>query len=689
MEDKKELTVENERINSIHLLMLIIASIGGVALIAESVMMKWEFWMVPLLAVGLLGLWIIHIAQLWTAKVRERCFVFYLMVADFFYGAHATSFFDIALVTSIMMVTFAQTDEIRLETYVFMEYLAILCMQFYLAVQANAFPRDFLGISRIMIHISGVIIVQRLSVYIVRKRFMYLRQITAYRNAIEQQDVEMEDFMANISHELRTPINVVNGISTLVMEEDSEDIRSIHKAGLRIASQIEDISDYIEIGSGSLRLEEGKYRISSLINDIATNMRKEKGVPELVIDLDPLVPSVMMGDARKLRKVIEHLLGNAVKFTRKGGIYLRIKAESREYGVNLDIQITDTGIGMPQDVVARSAYGLYQANKKRNRSNGGIGLGLAIVYGFVHMMDGFVGIDSTEGIGTTVRVSIPQKVEDPSPCLSVSPSVDRCVVCYIRPEKYKVPAMRDFYRSMADHIAKGLKIQLHNASNLKDLKGICARLKVTHLFMGQEEYEEDTAFFDGLSCENVCVAVSAGEGMRIGAGSRVLRMPKPLYGYPIASILNAGDNYSSVQLGDEDKKVIFEGVRALVVDDEAMNLVVAAGLFKGYHMDIDTAGSGKEALDKYIEKDYDIIFMDHMMPEMDGVAAMKKLREIGANTGRIPIIVALTANAVSGARQMFMNEGFDGFIAKPIETGEFERVMKKVLPAGVISYIGG
>ena len=110
-----------------------------------------------------------------------------------------------------------------------------------------------------------------------------------------------------------------------------------------------------------------------------------------------------------------------------------------------------------------------------------------------------------------------------------------------------------------------------------------------------------------------------------------------------------------------------------------MNLVVATGLFKDYRMITDTAGSGNEAIQKVMDQDFDVIFMDHMMPEMDGIEAMKRIRDYLKENGKVVKMIALTANAVSGAREMFMNEGFDGFISKPIDTTDFERVMKKLL----------
>ena len=111
-----------------------------------------------------------------------------------------------------------------------------------------------------------------------------------------------------------------------------------------------------------------------------------------------------------------------------------------------------------------------------------------------------------------------------------------------------------------------------------------------------------------------------------------------------------------------------------------MNLVVATGIFKEYKMFIDTAASGKEAIEKYAKNEYDIVFMDHMMPEMDGVEAMKHLKEVAANQGKVLKIIALTANAISGAREMFLREGFDEFISKPIHINEFERTVSKVIP---------
>ncbi|MBR4515013.1 MAG: response regulator [Lachnospiraceae bacterium] len=117
----------------------------------------------------------------------------------------------------------------------------------------------------------------------------------------------------------------------------------------------------------------------------------------------------------------------------------------------------------------------------------------------------------------------------------------------------------------------------------------------------------------------------------------------------------------------------------MVVDDEPMNLVVAAGLFSDYGMSVDTSLSGKEAVNKYRDGDYDIVFMDHMMPEMDGVEAMKRIKKVADETGRSVVVIVLTANVVSGAKEMFAREGFDGFLSKPIYTKDYERIVSQLL----------
>ena len=420
----------------------------------------------------------------------------------------------------------------------------------------------------------------------------------------------------------------------------------------------------------------------SLINDVVTSFRQYDNTKnlEMVVDLSPQTPTMLRGDIKKLHKIFRHLLENAIKFTRKGGVYVKMFAESTDYGVNLCIEMTDTGMGMSRNDIRSISEGMYQANKKRNRSSGGIGLGLYIVHGFAHRMGGFVKIESERGNGTTIRVTIPQKIIDKKPCLSLAESFEGAVLFHVRPDKYKTPRLREFYRNMAANLATGIKVPLYPADTVYEVERLKEKISATHVFMGQEEYEENKGYFEELAKEDIIVVVSAEAGFELPEGSRVILMPKPLYAYPIIKILNEGRNVTDIEDDESRERPVFRGVKALIVDDEPMNLVVATSLFKNYEMVIDTAGSGKESIRKYRDNDYDIVFMDHMMPEMDGVEAMQKIKAVAADMDKKAVVVALTANAVSGAREMFINEGFDGFIAKPINITDFERVMLRVLP---------
>ena len=682
---------DNNRLMNLHLVMSLVSSLGASALVVEGILLKWEFWMLPIIAVGIILVWVLYIFQISTPKARETFYVFFILLSAFFHGVHYTSFFDIALVSVLMMITLSGSDKKRYQDYALAEFIAAGCAQVYLAYINGGISCDIITVSRIILHVSTVIIVYNICRNIVSQRRRSGERIGRYIEKAKKANESMEDFLANISHEFRTPINVVTGMSALMMKERSDDrISAINEAGQRLADQVGDILDYNEILAGRIVIAKDKYMITSILNDVIQSVRLpmyQRGL-EFIVDLDPSVPSCLIGDPARIRKMIRHLLSNAVKFTDKGCIYLKVSAAPRDYGVNLDIEVVDTGKGMSREDRALLSNNLYQADKSRDRSTGGIGLGLTIVYGFAHAMEGFVKIESVLNRGTLIRVSIPQEVSVHEPCLEVDSDAGRCVVVYIRTEKYKTPEIRDYYHRMIENLSKGLRIPVHMVTNLKGLKSICGRVKVTNLFMGQEEYDEDRYYFDELG-RSFCVAVNGGEGFKLNEGSPVLLIQKPLYALPIINIVNAGREYGKVRFGETEEKPDFTGARALVVDDEVMNLVVASGLFKDYGMITDAAGSGREALDLYRKQDYDVIFMDHMMPEMDGVEAMRQLRAMGREMGKECAIVALTANAVSGAREMFISEGFDGFIAKPIDVTEFERVMKRVLPSALVKHRGG
>jgi signal transduction histidine kinase/ActR/RegA family two-component response regulator len=665
-------------------MVITVASLGAAI---ESISMGWEVWVPPLIIVGIIAIWWMHITQYSSATSRENFYIIFCMVVSFYHGIHKSSFFDVIVISALLMSVVALLGRLVFLRIALTEFFLIMILQLTAVIAGKTMALTTLEISRIVLHI-----VAEVCVYIVLKRLMekiveHKKEIERLQDEKKKEDHNMEDFLVNLSHELRTPVNVINGLSSLILNrEKSEDILAIRHAGQRLVHQIEDIQDYSEIQREEVVMENDRYMITSLLNDILVNHSAEdkKENQEFMIDLDPSVPAVLRGDHRKITKIIEHLLDNAFKFTKVGGARLRVTSFKKDYGINLILEITDTGVGMTQKDIEGVSRGIYQADKKRDRSTGGIGLGLSIVYGLVRSMDGFVKIESEKNVGTTVRVSLYQEVIDPIPCMSVSTDRFINIVFYIIPDGRGWHRVEEMHKELASNLAKGLRINLYYAFSKDELERVLSKGTTTHVFMSDREYTLDPELARKLAEDNITVGVIAPEGFELPEMENLLAVYKPIYGLQIVQILNG--RYSSKRVCCEDGKIKprLDGVRALVCDDEPMNLVVAKGLFREYNMEIDTAESGREAIDKFAEGDIDIIFMDHMMPEMDGVEAMKRIRNVADQKNKSVKIVALTANAVSGAREMFLREGFDGFIAKPINISEFERVMNRIMSDGQI-----
>ncbi|MBP3273833.1 MAG: response regulator [Butyrivibrio sp.] len=674
-----------------HNTVVAILSIAGIGAILESATQGWEFWMPPVIIVGVVGAWWMHVTQKGSARFREDFYLIFSMFIAFFHGVHKSSFFDLYVVAALLMTVAALIKRIDFMRLIIIEFMVLVLTQIVMA-RRDKFVFDSMTISRVILHVISMVCLYIVLKTIVEKILESNSAVDKLENTIRSNDHDMEDFLVNLSHELRTPINVINGLTDLILKrERREDIQTIKNAGLRISHQIEDIQDYSEIQRHNVIIENERYMITSLLNDvlIGYNTLRDKIDLDFVVDLDPEVPSVMKGDMKKIQKIISHLLDNAFKFTRVGGACLKITAYKKDYGVNLIIEVSDTGVGLSQKDLSRITKGIYQADKKRDRSTGGIGLGLSVVLGLVRSMDGFVKIESQKNMGTTVRISIFQEVIDPSPCMSINTSSFINVVIYNWLNRYEVPGLGLMYKNMSENLARGLRHNLFFASNIDDFKKLIARGDITHAFVGDVEYEHDRDYFENELDKGIVLSITAEEDYVAKKDTRAIIIRKPLYGMSIVQVLNGTTNGNVVSFEENFEKPDLEGIRALVVDDEPMNLVVATGLFKEYKMIIDTADSGMEALDKFDRNEYDVIFMDHMMPQMDGVEAMKRIRSAAERDGKKVAIVAFTANAVSGAKEMFLREGFDGFISKPIIISDFERVMQRVVTEGKAGNRGG
>ncbi len=672
----------------IYLCMILCVTILSILLIILDILLDWDIWMIPVIITSAAMCWIMSVKNL--ASQRARLYVCGIIGAFlvFYYCIRINTSYDCGTVIAIMILLFAFTREKLLLWFgIFSSFISLI---FHLLVVHNT--------SGINTGLSSVVRTVMVFLMIPFSAFIAERIVIAwdimekdYRDRIKVLSEENEranNFLANVSHEIRTPISAVLGLSYVLENEDlpAEDIgkvKAISEAGHRASEQISDILDFTEIDMRKVALSNDSYMLSSLVNDLLVQLDQTDNYGlDLVVDLDTTTPAVLIGDESKIKRVLWHLIRNGYKFTKEGGVCVRIYPVKREYGINLMIEVRDTGVGMSEDELDNVYEKFYQADSGRARTKGGLGLGIPIVNGFVKSMGGVLTIESRENEGTTVKVSIPQEVEDPKPGISVRDNRSCVVAGFLGFMTTGHPKIREYYMEMIAHLSIGLSIQLLRVQSREELEKVVGSTKVTHLFVGTGEYLNNREYIDSLSKQmNVALVADRGFNGDVSPGLTVL--PKPFYGTQVANFLN---REFTGEVVEKEEYMTTPGLKCLVVDDEHMNLVVAKEIFSGYGMEVSTADSGGEAIGMCKEADYDLVFMDHMMPGMDGVEAMHRIKQDAARANKDITVIALTANAISSAREMFFAEGFDGFVPKPIQIAELERVLKRVLPKNAIVY---
>ena len=670
---------------SSHLMMLLTYTIFSVILVAEIFVMDWEKWMTFLILGGVLLSWYIYFSNIGSGRMRLWVCSLLMMATFFYYGTHDTSTFDLAVVICVVMFLYTMTGIHSLVTLCQFTYYITMAYEI-INLAAGGMKFDSLTLTRTLLHVAVVTMTAWISRTIINKWQEVLGHSKEEITKLNESTGRLNDFIANVSHEIRTPINTILGLCNIEISKETDrdrknDLVAIEEAGKRIGEQISNILDFSEIDRNDVAVNYEDYMLSSVFNDLVSEIEphRKKNI-ELIIDVEPSIPSVMNTDVDKLKKILWHLIINGIKFTNEGGVYVHVSSVSQVYGINLIIEVKDTGIGMDEHQLEMIYDDFYKADSGRDRTTGGLGLGMMIVHGFVKSLGGFMIIESSTGEGTSVRVSIPNRIIVPNPCMSVKDRESISLGAYLHFEKYSNPHVREFYDSMVRNIVTGLKVSMHRVDNLGSLRALVDNKKLTHLFAGPEEYNSAVEYMESLASDVLVTVVANPEELNRPTASKVRVMPKPFYCFPVVGILNSkpGDDVF------EEGAVSFTGARALIVDDEPMNLIVSSGMLRRYGMIVTTCESGQEAIDLCRQNEYDVIFMDHMMPVMDGVEAMRRIRSEQTRSKIITPVIAFTANAVSSAREMFRQAGFDGFVAKPVDMVELERVLKRVLPPALV-----
>ena len=511
-----------------------------------------------------------------------------------------------------------------------------------------------------------------------------LSEVAGNKNQIYFNNLQLEkashmksDFLANMSHEIRTPMNAVIGMAEMALREDISPaargyIRQIKSSGQSLLTIINDILDFSKIESGKMDINEVDYEPMSVINDVVNIIMTRIGNKkvELTLDINPGLPHELHGDNIRIKQVLVNLANNAVKFTSKGNVHIEMDFKYvKDNEIMLYVSISDTGSGIKKEDMKKLFKSFQQVDSKRNRNIEGTGLGLAICKQLVSLMGGEIQAESVYGKGSKFTFRIPQKVTN------TQPSIDRIqektvAACLVTNTFIKKEMKKDLPRFGALYYSLSSEEELYKLEEEN----------IPYLFVEQPLFTDNVQDFLKNHPDISGIVLINFRSTRSYNIPNVRVIKKPLYTLSMAGIFHGDDVYSGFsQIEADDFDFTAPEAEILVVDDNSVNLTVVQGLLNPLDMNIETALSGKEAVNKVINKKYDIIFMDHMMPEIDGVETTRVIRRMLGENGQVPII-ALTANAVDGTRELFIREGMDDFVTKPIELRIIISKLKKWLP---------
>lgn len=493
------------------------------------------------------------------------------------------------------------------------------------------------------------------------------------------------DFLANMSHEIRTPMNAVIGMAEMALRENlspsaREYITQIKSSGKALLNIINDILDFSKIDSGKMDIQPVEYEPLSLFNDVSNIIMtrlKDKDV-ELLLKINPSFPRFLYGDDLRIRQILINLANNAVKFTKHGHVDIIVDYEKiDENNIRMKMMVKDTGIGIKECDLGRIFSSFQQLDSKRNRNIEGTGLGLAICSQLLKLMGGSINVESVYEKGSTFSVELPQKIISWEPAIKVKNADSVAAVGHFNNVCFAKQFYADTKCLNVDSMALTASDRFDDLLSTygEDLSG-----KKIFLFMEEDSYDEymEQTIRNNPDVTGVMLTDFYSNRKSDIPNLRVIR--KPFSTTAIALSLNN----ETMQFNDADELYEFDFIapkaEVLIVDDNTINLTIAEGLLEPLKMQITTANSGKDALELIARKRFDLIFMDHMMPELDGVETTRIIRRLHPSYNDVPII-ALTANAVEGSKELFLSEGMNDLVPKPIEMKTIVSKIKNWLPS--------